>query len=70
MHVYENPFRRAIKVLKDEHEESKNRVKNNEIRQKERWIENQKESFKLPQPKKEEKKPSGSMSSLILNDYY
>ena len=40
MHVYENPFRRAIKVLKDEHEESKNRAKNNEIRQKERWIEN------------------------------
>jgi len=39
MHVYENPFRRAIKILKNEHEHSKNKPKIDEGKKTERWIE-------------------------------
>ena len=72
MHVFENPFRRAIKVLKDDFEKSKNKVEISKTKQAERWIEDEKETFKLPNPKKEEEKvkPSNAMSSQILNDYY
>jgi hypothetical protein len=74
MHVYENPFRRAIKVLKEDYEHLKNSVKIDEVKKNERWIEDERATFKLPEPKKEEHNKnaasSAGLSSQILNDYY
>lgn len=69
MHVYENPFRRAIKILRDDLEKEKNKVKMAEIKNSERWIENEKEKFKLPEPK-DLKNEKASISSQLLSDYY
>lgn len=38
MHVYENPFRRAIKKLKDEIEKGKTASQDKKERNAERWI--------------------------------
>lgn len=69
MHVYENPFRKAIKVLRDEREKAKNHEKVTAMKQKERWIEEDSNKFKLPEAKDTEVK-EGSISSHILNDYF
>lgn len=42
MHVYENPFRRAIKKLKDEIENEKNASQDKKEKNSQRWIENEK----------------------------
>ena len=69
MHVYENPFRRATKRLKEDYEALKNKSKSDGIKKEERWIEDDKATFKLPEVKTDKSKEKG-VSSQLLNDYY
>jgi hypothetical protein len=71
VHCFENPFRKAIKILKDSYEETKNNKEQQQQQQlKERWIEDANHKFELPlKSETERKKKTTSLSDRILQDY-
>lgn len=66
MHVFENPFRKAIKQLKEEYtrKQQPEQPPSNE-----RWIQDSSKKFTLPLPKFTESKNTGTLTSQVLNDY-
>lgn len=71
VYCYENPFRKAIKKMKDSHESAKTKEDDDFNKNKERWIHDEKESFKIAEPKaKKKEEVEKGLSSQLLQDYY